>query len=105
MARTAVHWPTFPNRRQPFRAGIEAVRRQTHGGIGMSKLTSDQRETRATLLAARAFNRRTMLKGAAAAAVVLGSPMIVKDAFSSSGEVNFMGWAGYDFKAAFDAFN
>jgi len=70
----------------------------------MSKLTPDQSATRATLLAARAFNRRTILKGTAAAAVVLGSPMIVKDAFSSSGEVNFMGWAGYDFKAAFAAF-
>jgi spermidine/putrescine transport system substrate-binding protein len=30
--------------------------------------------------------------------------MIVKDAFSSSGTVNFMGWAGYDFKAAFEGF-
>jgi spermidine/putrescine transport system substrate-binding protein len=70
----------------------------------MSKLTPDQNATRATLLAARAFNRRTILKGTAAAAVVLGSPMFVKDAFSSSGEVNFMGWAGYDFKAAFAAF-
>ena len=70
----------------------------------MSKLTPDQRATRATLLTARAFNRRTILKGTAAAAVVLGSPMIVKDAFSSSGAVNFMGWAGYDFKAAFEGF-
>ena len=50
------------------------------------------------------FTRRTMLKGTATAAVVLGSPMIVKNAFSSSGEVNFMGWAGYDFKAAYEAF-
>jgi spermidine/putrescine transport system substrate-binding protein len=70
----------------------------------MSKLTPDQRATRATLLAARAFNRRTILKGTAAAAVVLGSPMIVRNAFSSSGEVNFMGWAGYDFKDAFAGF-
>jgi len=50
------------------------------------------------------LTRRTVLKGTAAAAVALASPMIVKDAFSSSGEVNFMGWAGYDFKAAYDAF-
>jgi spermidine/putrescine transport system substrate-binding protein len=72
----------------------------------MTKLTKDQSRTRETLLAARAFNRRTMLKGAAAAgAVALGFPMIVKDAFSSSGTVNFMGWAGYDFKAAFEGFN
>lgn len=62
----------------------------------MTKLTKDQTRTRETLLAARAFNRRTMLKGAAAAgAVALGFPMIVKDAFSSSGSVNFTGWAGY----------
>src|SRR5215471_4461754 len=50
------------------------------------------------------LTRRTMLKGTAVAAVALGSPMIVRDAFSSSGEVNFMGWAGYDFKAAFEGF-
>jgi spermidine/putrescine transport system substrate-binding protein len=50
--------------------------------------------TRDTLLAARAFNRRTMLKGAAAAgAVTLGFPMIVKDAFSSSGELNLLMWS------------
>ena len=60
----------------------------------MTKLTKDQMRTRDTLLAARAFNRRTMLKGAAAAgAVTLGFPMIVKDAFSSSGEVNLLMWS------------
>lgn len=60
----------------------------------MTKLTKDQSRTRATLLAARAFNRRTMLKGAAAAgAVTLGFPMIVKDAFSSSGELNLLMWS------------
>ena len=36
----------------------------------MTKLTKDQSRTRDTLLAARAFNRRTMLKGAAAAGAV-----------------------------------
>ncbi len=50
------------------------------------------------------ITRRNVLKGTAIAAVALGSPMIVRDAFSSSGEVNFMGWAGYDFKAAYEAF-
>jgi spermidine/putrescine transport system substrate-binding protein len=50
------------------------------------------------------LTRRTVLKGTAAAAVAIASPMIVKNAFSSSGEVNFMGWAGYDFKAAYEAF-
>ena len=60
----------------------------------MTKLTKDQSRTRETLLAARAFNRRTMLKGTAAAgAVALGFPMIVKDAFSSSGEINLLMWS------------
>ena len=60
----------------------------------MTKLTKDQSRTRETLLAARAFNRRTMLKGAAATgAVALGFPMIVKDAFSSSGELNLLMWS------------
>ena len=60
----------------------------------MTKLTKDQSRTRETLLAARAFNRRTMLKGAAATgAVALGFPMIVKDAFSSSGEINLLMWS------------
>jgi spermidine/putrescine transport system substrate-binding protein len=60
----------------------------------MTKLTKDQSRTRETLLAARAFNRRTMLKGGAAAgAVALGIPMIVKDAFSSSGELNLLMWS------------
>jgi spermidine/putrescine transport system substrate-binding protein len=60
----------------------------------MTKLTKDQSRTRETLLAARTFNRRTMLKGAAAAgAVTLGFPMIVKDAFSSSGELNLLMWS------------
>ena len=60
----------------------------------MTKLTKDQMRARDTLLAARAFNRRTMLKGAAAAgAVTLGFPMIVKDAFSSSGEINLLMWS------------
>ena len=60
----------------------------------MTKLTKDQSRTRETLLAARAFNRRTMLKGAAGAgAIALGFPMIVKDAFSSSGEINLLMWS------------
>jgi spermidine/putrescine transport system substrate-binding protein len=59
----------------------------------MSKLTPEQRATRATLLAARDFNRRTMLKGTAVASVAIGSPMIVKNAFSSSGEFNLLMWS------------
>jgi spermidine/putrescine transport system substrate-binding protein len=46
------------------------------------------------MLSARNFSRRTMLKGAAAAgAVVASGPMIVKNAFSSSGELNLLMWS------------
>src|SRR4029079_10495881 len=31
-------------------------------------------------------------------AVGFASPLYVKNAFSSSGELNYMGWAGYDYK-------
>ena len=67
---------------------------------------SDTKSPNATGLAARAFSRRILLKtSAVAGAAAVTAPWIVKDAFSSSGSVNFMGWAGYDFKAAFAAFN
>jgi spermidine/putrescine transport system substrate-binding protein len=47
-----------------------------------------------TLMAARAFSRRTMLRNAAAAGAVLATgPWLVKDAFSSSGELNILNWA------------
>ena len=60
----------------------------------MTKLTKDQMRTRELMLSARNFSRRTMLKGAAAAgAVVASGPMIVKDAFSSSGELNLLMWS------------
>ncbi|HWA50611.1 MAG TPA: extracellular solute-binding protein [Dongiaceae bacterium] len=60
----------------------------------MTKLTKDQARTRELMLSARNFSRRTMLKGAAAAgAVVASGPMIVKDAFSSSGELNLLMWS------------
>ena len=62
----------------------------------MSKLTQEQRNTIATLKAAR-VSRRNVLKGAlAAGAVGALSPAFVRNAFSSSGELNFLGWAGYD---------
>jgi spermidine/putrescine transport system substrate-binding protein len=43
------------------------------------------------------INRRGVLKGAAAGAVALAAPAIVSSRVlaQSSGEVNFMGWAGY----------
>lgn len=57
--------------------------------------------------AARLLTRRTALKaGAAAAAVALAAPIIVRNALSSSGELNFMGWSGYPelAKTVFPAF-
>jgi spermidine/putrescine transport system substrate-binding protein len=47
-----------------------------------------------TLTAAKRFSRRTMMKNAAAAGAVLAAgPWIVKDAFSSSGEINILNWS------------
>ena len=60
----------------------------------MTKLTKEQRATFATLQAARAFNRRSWLRGAAAAGVLAATgPWIVRDAFSSSGELNILNWS------------
>jgi spermidine/putrescine transport system substrate-binding protein len=52
------------------------------------------------------FTRRGLLKGATAVgALGLASPAIVRNAFGqSSGELNFLGWAGYEFQPVFDAF-
>lgn len=60
----------------------------------MSEFTKAQLAARATLLAARSFNRRTMLKGTAAAgSFLVAGPMIVRNAFSSSGELNLLNWS------------
>ena len=60
----------------------------------MTKLSKDQKRTRELLLSARAFSRRTMLKSAAAAgAIAAVGPMYVRDAFSSSGELNLLMWS------------
>jgi spermidine/putrescine transport system substrate-binding protein len=57
----------------------------------MKKLTSTQETLNAALL-----SRRSLLKASAAlGAVGFASPLYVKNAFSSSGELNFTGWAGY----------
>ena len=54
------------------------------------------RNAAATMLAAKQFTRRTLLKGAAATgAVAAVGPFYVKDAFSSSGELNVICWTGY----------
>ena len=60
----------------------------------MTKKSKAQRETSSTQRAARAFSRRTMLKGATAVGTIAAmGPWIVKDAFSSSGEVTFLNWS------------
>ncbi|MEQ1520030.1 MAG: extracellular solute-binding protein [Aestuariivirga sp.] len=57
----------------------------------MKKLTSTQETMNAALL-----SRRSLLKASAAlGAVGFASPIYVKNAFASSGELNFTGWAGY----------
>jgi spermidine/putrescine transport system substrate-binding protein len=55
--------------------------------------SSSGNETTATLLAARRFTRRTVLKGAAGAGAVASiGPWYVKDALSSSGTLNLIHW-------------
>lgn len=47
-----------------------------------------------TLLAARTFTRRVLFKGALAAGTMAAAgPYLVRDAFSSSGELNILNWA------------
>ena len=55
--------------------------------------------------AGRGVARRTLLKSGAVLAGAIAAPAIVsRSALSSSGEVNFMGWAGYDFTRSSTAF-
>jgi spermidine/putrescine transport system substrate-binding protein len=50
-------------------------------------------------------SRRTFLRRAGTAgAVAIAAPYISRSAFATSGTLNFMGWAGYDFKPVFTAF-
>ncbi len=57
----------------------------------MKKLTSTQETMRSAMI-----SRRSLLKASVAVgAVGFASPIYVKNAFSSSGELNFTGWAGY----------
>ncbi len=54
------------------------------------------KSTNPTLLAAKDFSRRTVLKaGAGAGAIALAGPALVQDAFSSSGEINILMWSDY----------
>jgi len=52
------------------------------------------------------LSRRSFLKGTAAAGLgaVVAPAVISSSVLASSGELNYMGWAGYDFKDAFAAF-
>lgn len=51
------------------------------------------------------LSRRHVLRRAAAgSALAFAAPHIVRNAFASSGELNFLGWAGYDFAGVFEAF-
>ena len=71
----------------------------------MTRKTKSQLSAEATLLAAKRMSRRTVLTRAAALGTVAAvGPWLVKDAFSSSGELNYMGWAGYDYKPVTEPF-
>jgi spermidine/putrescine transport system substrate-binding protein len=60
----------------------------------MSNQTESARSALATLLAARTFNRRTIMKSAAAAgAVTLVAPAYISNARATSGELNVMFWS------------
>lgn len=69
----------------------------------MSKLTSRQRAALATVRAAGA-SRRAILKSAAALGVITLAPTISRNAFSSSGEVNWFTWEDYAPQALLDKF-
>ncbi len=60
----------------------------------MTKKSKAQVSTGATLRAARAFNRRTMLQSTVAAGAIASvGPWFVRDALSSSGELNMLNWS------------
>ena len=62
----------------------------------MSKKSTARQSSVATQRAAKAFTRRTVLKGAAAAGeIAAGGPLLVENALSSSGEVNILMWSNY----------
>lgn len=62
-------------------------------------------ETVATSIAARAFRRRAFLKaGAATAGALITAPAIVRDAFSSSGELNWFVSEGFAPRSLTDRF-
>jgi spermidine/putrescine transport system substrate-binding protein len=58
----------------------------------MSKKRDTLTEAQKTVMAARAFSRRTLLKAAALGTVAATGPWYVRDAFSSSGSLNLLFW-------------
>jgi spermidine/putrescine transport system substrate-binding protein len=58
----------------------------------MSKKRDTLTEAQKTVMAARAFSRRTLLKAAALGTVAAAGPWYVRDAFSSSGSLNLLFW-------------
>jgi spermidine/putrescine transport system substrate-binding protein len=63
-------------------------------------LTSAQETMRAAQLSRRSLMKSALALGAAGFA----APIYSKNAFSSSGELNYMGWAGYDYKPVIEPF-
>ncbi len=62
----------------------------------MTRKTKGQLGAEKTVRAARSLTRRTLLKTTAAAGAVMASgPWLVKNAFSSSGEINILMWSDY----------
>lgn len=62
----------------------------------MSKISKTQRSASQTARAARDFTRRTVLKSTAAVGAIAASgPLLVKNALSSSGELNITMWSDY----------
>lgn len=62
----------------------------------MTRKSKTPTPSNATGRAAKAFSRRLVLKGAAAAGTMAAvGPWIVRDAFSSSGELNVFTWSDY----------
>ncbi len=65
----------------------------------MSKSSTEQ-----TLRAALVSRRSLMKSAVALGAVGLAAPLYSRNAFSSSGELNFVGWSGYDYKGVKESF-
>ena len=60
----------------------------------MNKRNERARSSLETMLAARRFTRRTVLKaGAAAGAISFAGPALVRNALSASGELNLLMWS------------